>query len=207
MGRPFEIPESDADLLAACDVETFRAGGPGGQHQNVTDSGVRLRHRESGVVVSSRVRLARNLCDFPFPGWAKKPARIRSSEVIRQAVEKLPQMNGAFAESMDNLSAVDKQVLVERHLISREHAAKNVGSGVVLNRAETVCVMINEEDHLRMQALLPGLESPSVIPLAHPGMIAIHAVVGSDDVWELLPRLKAAGASGILVLPIEKLVP
>ncbi|HEX5590061.1 MAG TPA: ATP phosphoribosyltransferase [Candidatus Limnocylindrales bacterium] len=58
-----------------------------------------------------------------------------------------------------------------------------------------------------LEALLPGLESPSVIPLAHEGMIAIHSVVGSDDVWRLLPRLKAAGASGILVLPIEKIVP
>ena len=57
-----------------------------------------------------------------------------------------------------------------------------------------------------LEALLPGLESPSVIPLAHAGMIAIHAVVGSDDVWDLLPRLKGAGASGILVLPIEKLI-
>ncbi len=49
--------------------------------------------------------------------------------------------------------------------------------------------------------------SPSVIPLAHAGMIAIHAVVGAEDVWALLPRLKAAGAVGILVLPIEKLIP
>ena len=47
-----------------------------------------------------------------------------------------------------------------------------------------------------LEALLPGLESPSVIPLAHEGMIAIHSVVGSDEVWGLLPRLKAAGASG-----------
>jgi ATP phosphoribosyltransferase len=54
--------------------------------------------------------------------------------------------------------------------------------------------------------MLPGLESPSVIPLAHEGMIAIHAVVDSDTVWSLLPRLKSAGASGILVLPIEKIV-
>ena len=53
----------------------------------------------------------------------------------------------------------------------------------------------------------PALESPTVIPLAHAGMIAIHSVVGADDVWGLLPRLKAAGASGILVLPIEKIVP
>lgn len=58
-----------------------------------------------------------------------------------------------------------------------------------------------------LQDLLPGLESPSVIPLAHVGMIAIHSVVGADEVWALLPRLKAAGASGILVLPIEKILP
>jgi ATP phosphoribosyltransferase len=58
-----------------------------------------------------------------------------------------------------------------------------------------------------LEALLPGLESPSVIPLAHAGLIAIHAVVGADEVWGLLPRLKAAGASGILVLPIEKVLP
>ena len=57
-----------------------------------------------------------------------------------------------------------------------------------------------------LASLLPGLGSPSVIPLAHGGMIAIHAVVEADAVWGLLPRLKAAGASGILVLPIEKIV-
>ncbi len=58
-----------------------------------------------------------------------------------------------------------------------------------------------------LEDLLPGLESPSVIPLAHSGMIAIHSVVGADEVWGLLPRLKTAGASGILVLPIEKILP
>ncbi len=58
-----------------------------------------------------------------------------------------------------------------------------------------------------LENLLPGLESPSVIPLVHAGMIAIHSVVGADEVWGLLPRLKAAGASGILVLPIEKILP
>ncbi|HEX9044628.1 MAG TPA: ATP phosphoribosyltransferase [Candidatus Limnocylindrales bacterium] len=57
-----------------------------------------------------------------------------------------------------------------------------------------------------LEDLLPGLESPSVIQLAHAGMIAIHSVVDADAVWSLLPRLKAAGASGILVLPIEKIV-
>jgi ATP phosphoribosyltransferase len=58
-----------------------------------------------------------------------------------------------------------------------------------------------------LERLLPALESPTVIPLAHDGMVAIHSVVGADEVWGLLPRLKAAGASGLLVLPIEKIIP
>jgi protein arginine kinase len=110
------------------------------------------------IVMSSRVRLARNLTEAPFPGWAKKPERIRVLEGIQAAIEALPQMQGAFSATMDHLSTLDKQVLVERHLISREHAAKSAGSGLVLNRDETLCFMINEEDHLRMQALCPGLQ-------------------------------------------------
>src|SRR5437667_6723570 len=110
------------------------------------------------IVMSSRVRLARNLREAAFPGWAKKPERVRVLELIRPAIEALPDMKDAFSEAMDSLSTLDKQILVERHLISREHAAKSAGSGLVLNREETLCVMINEEDHLRMQALRPGLQ-------------------------------------------------
>ena len=110
------------------------------------------------IVMSSRVRLARNLRSMAFPGWAKKAERIKSLETIRTAVESLPQLTGAFSETMDNLGPLDKQILVERHLISREHAAKSAGSGLVLNKEESLCVMINEEDHLRMQALRPGLQ-------------------------------------------------
>src|SRR5260221_3349549 len=110
------------------------------------------------IVMSSRVRLARNLKEAAFPGWAKKPERVRVLEMIRPAVEGLPEMKDAFSQSMDSLSTLDKQILVERHLISREHAAKSAGSGLVLNREETLCFMINEEDHLRMQALRPALQ-------------------------------------------------
>jgi protein arginine kinase len=110
------------------------------------------------IVMSSRVRLARNLRDAAFPGWAKKPERLKVLETIRPAVESLPEMSDAFSEVMDNLTTLDKQILVERHLISREHAAKGSGSGLVFNREESFCVMINEEDHLRMQALRPGLQ-------------------------------------------------
>jgi ATP phosphoribosyltransferase len=81
-------------------------------------------------------------------------------------------------------------------------------SAVIAARGRKYLMMNAPADHLpQLERLLPALESPTVIPLAHDGMIAIHSVVGSDEVWGLLPRLKAAGASGILVLPIEKIVP
>jgi len=111
------------------------------------------------IVLSSRVRLARNLTQIPFPGHARKADRVKSFDLLVPVVAELAQMApGPFAEGMDKLNALDKQVLVERHLISRDHALKNAGSGLVLNQEESLCVMVNEEDHLRMQALRPGLQ-------------------------------------------------
>ena len=79
------------------------------------------------IVVSSRVRLARNLRDKPFPGWAKKSERLDVMNLVKQAVEHLPEMAESYSENLEALSPLEKQVLVERHLISREHAAKGVG--------------------------------------------------------------------------------
>src|ERR1700751_238226 len=104
------------------------------------------------IVVSSRVRLARNLLNRAFPGWAKKAERTAILEQIRPKVEQLPEMQDAFSELLQDLSSLEKQVLVERHLISREHAAKGAGSAVVMNRRQTLSIMINEADHLRMQS-------------------------------------------------------
>ncbi len=59
----------------------------------------------------------------------------------------------------------------------------------------------------RIEALIPGLEAPTVVPLAEEGWVAIHSVVDAQHLWELLPRLESAGAKGILVLPIEQLIP
>jgi protein arginine kinase len=110
------------------------------------------------IVISSRVRLARNLRNRSFPGWAKKAERAAILEMVRPRVEKLPEMQDSFSELLQDLSALDKQVLVERHLISREHAAKSAGSAVIMNRRQTLSIMINEEDHLRMQSMRSGLQ-------------------------------------------------
>ena len=117
------------------------------------------------IVISSRVRLARNVRDRAFPGWAKKAERIAILELIKPRVEELPEMQDSFSELLQDLSATEKQVLVERHLISREHAAKSVGSAVVMNRRQTLSIMINEEDHLRMQSIRSGLQLKSAFKL------------------------------------------
>jgi protein arginine kinase len=110
------------------------------------------------IVISSRVRFARNLRNRAFPGWAKKAERTAVLDLIRPRVEELLEMQDSFSELLQDLSALEKQVLVERHLISREHAAKGVGSAVVMNRRQTLSIMINEEDHLRMQSIRSGLQ-------------------------------------------------
>src|SRR3979411_264445 len=110
------------------------------------------------IVISSRVRLARNLRSRAFPGWAKKAERTAILELIKPHVEDLTEMQDSFSELLQDLSALEKQVLVERHLISREHAAKGAGSAVIMNRRQTLSIMINEEDHLRMQSIRSGLQ-------------------------------------------------
>lgn len=110
------------------------------------------------IVLSTRVRLARNIRGIAFPGWAKKADRQRALEQILPAAQALPEMKDAMVESMEALGPIDKQVLVERHLISRDHAARGAGSGIAINGTQTLSVMINEEDHLRMQSLRGGLQ-------------------------------------------------
>jgi len=118
-------------------------------------------HGEHGAVLTSRIRLARNLRNHPFPGWAKREQRAAALDLMRPAVEALPAMKGAFSHELGDLTSVQKQVLVERHLISREHAARGDGSAAIIERRQTFSLMLNEEDHLRMQAIRPGLELSS----------------------------------------------
>src|SRR5438067_5380079 len=117
------------------------------------------------IVISSRVRLARNVRNRSFPGWAKKAERTSVLEMIKPRVEELSEMQDSFSEFLQDLSALEKQVLVERHLIRREHAAKSVGSAVVMNRRQTLSIMINEEDHLRMQSIRSGLQLKAAFKL------------------------------------------
>jgi protein arginine kinase len=112
---------------------------------------------DNAVVLTSRIRLARNLELAPFPGWATADQRRLAMEQMLPVIQDLRQMKDAFAQSLSGLTAVQKQVLVERHLISREHAARTEGSAAVIERRQSLSIMVNEEDHLRMQSIRPGL--------------------------------------------------
>jgi ATP phosphoribosyltransferase len=104
-------------------------------------------------------------------------------------------------------------VLVAPHDGDRRHPdeiqhVETMLRAVVAGRRRKYVMMNAPLDALpAIERILPGLASPSILPLAQAGMAAVHAVVGDGEVWGLLGDLKRAGASGILVLPIEMLVP
>jgi len=114
--------------------------------------------KDNAVVITSRIRLARNLNGVSFPGWAKKKERVRIMEMILPELLELPEMTDGFAKQLSELDSLDKQVMVERHLISREQAARSEGCAAVVNRKQSLSVMGNEEDHLRMQSICSGLQ-------------------------------------------------
>jgi protein arginine kinase len=116
-------------------------------------------------VMTSRVRLARNLRGFPFPGFSQEHQRIELLRAARPVVEMLPEMRDGYSVDYAELSKIRKQVLVERHLVSREHAARSTGCAVVVDRRQSLSIMINEEDHFRIQGIRPGLNLRSAYEL------------------------------------------
>jgi protein arginine kinase len=111
----------------------------------------------SDIVISSRIRLARNLSGSPFPHWADKKKGEENLEKIKVGVAKINYLKGATFFELSKMDSVDKQFLVERHLMSLDHAQKSNSKAVVIDDEEIVSVMINEEDHIRMQVMQSGL--------------------------------------------------
>ena len=111
----------------------------------------------SDVVVSSRIRIARNLTGFHFlsktgPG---EPGEIERA--LFEAISACEFGRDTFYVDIDKSDDLDRQFLVERHLISRQHAEGQGNRGVAISNAETLALMINEEDHLRVQVLRRGM--------------------------------------------------
>lgn len=112
---------------------------------------------ESDIVITSRIRLARNLAKLPFPHLlSKQETAEKVWETVSKALQNLPDMK---LISSSKLSDMERQILLEKHLISPEHAeVVSPFRGIITNKAGSIAVMVNEEDHLRIQCLLSGLQ-------------------------------------------------
>lgn len=114
----------------------------------------------AGIVLSTRIRLARNLEGFAFPGRARDGERLRVLSMIRDAVEHVPSMRDHLLVRVDDLPTPERVLLHERHLVSKELAGLDpqhpVRSGAAVFLGDGSGVMVNEEDHLRLQTLRSG---------------------------------------------------
>ncbi len=111
----------------------------------------------SGIAVTTRVRLARNLADRRFPTHPDQSRRREVLDEVRGAVATLPDGGDFVWHELDSEGQLDRRLLMERHLISRELADGSGPRAVTVNARSSLSIMVNEEDHLRMQCLLSGL--------------------------------------------------
>jgi protein arginine kinase len=112
----------------------------------------------SEIVISSRIRLARNIAGFNFLSRCTRHQRQALEAKVRQVILESGVAPQIFYVDLEQAPEVDRQLLVERHLISKPHAAAEGARGVAIGENETVSIMVNEEDHLRLQVLRSGLQ-------------------------------------------------
>lgn len=127
------------------------------------DSELTQQRTASGpIILMTRVRLARNLAGFTFPNHSPGEVREEVFELCRGPVSAAGGMDDSSAFRISELSELERKILVERHLVSRELIENEAGSGVIINADQSCAVMINEEDHLRMQSMLSGFHLEKV---------------------------------------------
>jgi ATP phosphoribosyltransferase len=148
-------------------------------------------HEISGSVeIAPGIGLADAICDIVSSGSTLISNGLKETEVVFKSQ--------AILAACPQLSA-EKQAILDE-LMFRISAVKNA--------EKTKYIMLNVPDHAikTVTALLPGVKSPTIMPLAEKGWSSLHSVVKESDFWEILSKLKEAGAEGIVVLPIEKIV-
>lgn len=129
---------------------------------------MRAEGPNADIVLSSRIRLARNLQKYPFPIIASSESNREVSDYIKENVEGKSYSDlGRFDMfPIDELQPIEKRVLVEKHMISPNLAEGSHQGAVFINENQSVSIMVNEEDHLRIQCLFPGLQLYEALTLA-----------------------------------------
>ena len=186
---------NDSPFRAAEDLAGLRVAT---SHMNLTKKFFASRSIPVDVIpvsgaaeVAPRLGLAEAVVDLVSTGSTMVVNGLRPIEEIFESEAVILANASALSDRADMVNSI--QTMLSATLAARDRKY------LMMNAPQSKLAELED--------LLPGLESPSIIPLAHEGMWAIHSVVEADQVWALLPKLKAAGASGILILPIEKLVP
>jgi protein arginine kinase len=123
---------------------------------NHTSEWLKSTGPNSDIVISSRIRLARNLDKLPFPLWANKKQSEQALGIFEEAAARVDDLKKASIFKLADLDSVDKQFLIERHLMSYEHAQKANSKAILVDEEEIVAIMINEEDHIRIQVMQSG---------------------------------------------------
>src|SRR5262245_25406924 len=112
----------------------------------------------SEIVISSRIRLARNISGYPFLARCTRSQRTHVEHKVRDTILAASISSETLYVDLEQAPEIDRQLLVERHLISKPHATAEGSRGVAVSQDEAIAIMVNEEDHLRIQALRSGLQ-------------------------------------------------
>ncbi|WP_242918754.1 ATP phosphoribosyltransferase [Pontibacter liquoris] len=148
-------------------------------------------HTISGSVeIAPSIGLADAICDIVSSGSTLISNGLREVERVFKSE--------AVLIANENLNAEKKQILEK--LLFRIHSVQRA------QKAKYILLNAPNESISEISALLPGVKSPTILPLAEEGWSSLHSVVNEDDFWEIIEKIKDAGAQGILVVPIEKMI-
>lgn len=165
----------------------------------------------SDIVISSRIRLARNLDNFSFPHWANKKQGEDVLKAIEEARSSVEYLKNTTIFKLLEMDSLDKQFLIERHLMSQEHAQKTDHKAIIIDDEEVVAIMVNEEDHLRMQVMQSGFnlfEAWNIINRIDDSLASVLSFAFLPD-WGYLtacPTNTGTGLRGSVMLHLPALV-
>jgi ATP phosphoribosyltransferase len=151
---------------------------------------VEIEEISGSVEIAPGIGLAHAICDLVSSGSTLLTNGLKEVEVVLKSQ--------AVLISNKNLDSDKLEIL--NKLLFRLKAVKNA--------SENKYILLNTPDHAieKICSILPGMRSPTILPLAEKGWSSLHSVIKEDDFWDVIYQLKKAGAEGILVIPIEKMI-
>lgn len=124
---------------------------------------------QSDIAVSTRIRLARNIKGIPFPSKMSGEQFTKVNDIVRTAIQNSnqPIAKGLKYILMNNVPEIERFAMVERHIISKNFALNYQNRSIIISEDESICIMLGEEDHIRIQVLLSGLQFEKAYQIAN----------------------------------------